>query len=122
MVVFNVYGVNVIMESNEGRNYDLFKVIDGLNRLNDLAYDSKEYLDLWNDINAIVDKYCTNRGYNEQDKDFESLYWELRSYEDDRYYDYNIDDFKAYEAKMDEPNFDWDFYSDWHKDIYGFRP
>ena len=27
-----------------------------------------------------------------------------------------------YAKKKNEPDFDWDFYSDWYKDVYGFRP
>ena len=27
-----------------------------------------------------------------------------------------------YAKKIDSPEFDWDFYSDWHKDVYGIRP
>ena len=30
--------------------------------------------------------------------------------------------FHEYCTHMDEPDFDWGFYSDWHKDIYGYRP
>ena len=30
--------------------------------------------------------------------------------------------FHEYASHKDEPDFDWDFYSDWHKDIYGCRP
>lgn len=27
-----------------------------------------------------------------------------------------------YAKHMNEPDFDWGYYSDWHKDVYGFRP
>ena len=27
-----------------------------------------------------------------------------------------------YASHKDEPDFDWGFYSDWHKDVYGYRP
>lgn len=49
-------------------------------------------------------------------------YCELSAIEDDEYYAENIEAFIEYESHMDEPDFDWGFYSDWHKDMYGFRP
>ena len=52
----------------------------------------------------------------------ESLFWEIGHYYDHKYYEDNIDAFLEYKSHMGEPNFDWDFYSDWHKDMYGFRP
>ena len=52
----------------------------------------------------------------------ESLFWEIGHYYDNQYYEDNIDAFREYKKHMGEPDFDWDFYSDWHKDIYGFRP
>lgn len=116
MVVFNVYGVNVILEEANGYNYDLFYVIDGLNRLDSLDFDSKEYGDIYHTIADIV-----NRRYDDSD-DFKCLYWQLDSYEHNRYYEHSIKDFREYAKRKNEPDFDWDFYSDWHKDIYGFRP
>lgn len=50
------------------------------------------------------------------------VYWLLNEIEDEEYYEENIEKFKEYEAKMNEPDFDWDFYSDWHKDMFGYRP
>ena len=52
----------------------------------------------------------------------ELIFWEIGHYYDEKYYYDNIDAFHEYEKHMGEPNFDWDFYSDWHKDMYGFRP
>ena len=46
----------------------------------------------------------------------------LDNIEDAEYFEENLEAFKKYEAKMDTPEFDWDYYSDWHKDVYGFRP
>ena len=50
------------------------------------------------------------------------VYNTLRAIEDAEYYAKNIDSFREYETHMGEPDFDWDFYSDWHKDMFGFRP
>ena len=52
----------------------------------------------------------------------EVLFWEIGHYYDHKYYYDNIDAFHEYQSHMGEPDFDWDFYSDWHKDMYGFRP
>lgn len=55
--------------------------------------------------NSWYEAYCYVEGYFERE-----------------YYNENIDAFLEYEKKMDQPDFDWGFYSDWHKDMYGFRP
>lgn len=49
-------------------------------------------------------------------------YSRLTSIEDEEYREANIEKFREYEAKMNEPDFDWGFYSDWHKDMFGYRP
>ena len=49
-------------------------------------------------------------------------YCELTAIEDNEYYERNIEAFREYESHMGEPDFDWGTYSDWHKDMYGFRP
>lgn len=43
-------------------------------------------------------------------------------FNDREYYYENIDAFREYASHMNEPDFDWDYYSDWHKDLYGVRP
>jgi hypothetical protein len=49
-------------------------------------------------------------------------YWLESSVSSEAYRRYAEADFIEYCTHMDEPDFDWDFYSDWHKDLYGFRP
>lgn len=49
---------------------------------------------------------------------FATISW----YYHEKYYYDNIDAFLEYQSHMGEPDFDWSFYSDWHKDMYGFRP
>ena len=49
---------------------------------------------------------------------YDTISW----YYDEKYYHDNIDAFLEYKSHMGEPDFDWSFYSDWHKDMYGFRP
>ena len=54
--------------------------------------------------------------------DYREQYWLLHAVEDDEYREENMEKFLEYESHMNEPDFDWDFYSDWHKDMYGYRP
>ena len=49
---------------------------------------------------------------------FATISW----YYDEKYYHDNIDAFLEYQSHMGELDFDWSFYSDWHKDMYGVRP
>ena len=51
-----------------------------------------------------------------------SCYKTINAVIDDEYREEHMAEFKAYEARMNEPNFDWDYYSDWHKDMFGYRP
>ena len=50
-----------------------------------------------------------------------ACYSEITAIMDREYREENMAEFKAYEAKMGQPDFDWDFYSDWHKDMFGYR-
>ena len=58
--------------------------------------------------------------------DLWDTYYEIHCWyiavDDDEYREENMEAFKAYEARMNEPDFDWDYYSDWHKDMFGYRP
>jgi hypothetical protein len=60
--------------------------------------------------------------HNTASKLEEEIWAEIECYYDHKYYYDNIDAFDEYRSHMGEPDFDWDFYSDWHKDMYGFRP
>ena len=44
------------------------------------------------------------------------------SWDNQAYRDYAEADFLEYASHKNEPDFNWDYYSDWHKDLYGFRP
>jgi len=71
------------------------------------------------DIYADLEKHVV---CGEATSEQEDAFWTISRYFDDKYYHDNIDAFHEYESHMNEPNFDWDFYSNWHKDMYGFRP
>ena len=80
------------------------------------------YHELYKTLESNLDKSC-------YDKRFESFYdecyrdyFKLASLNDEKYREYAEADFIEYASHKNEPNFDWDFYSDWHKDLYGFRP
>ena len=60
----------------------------------------------------VIDDYDTYR----------TQFWLLDEVEDEEYYEENIQEFREYESHMNEPDFDWGFYSDWHKDMFGYRP
>lgn len=67
--------------------------------------DGKNYIngkDVWK---VVYRTYCTYEGII-----------------DEEYYERNIEAFREFESHMGEPDFDWGTYSDWHKDMFGFRP
>lgn len=94
--------------------------------LESLDWGSKEYMALYDalykDLTNNLDKTVYDRNYADFYDKCWSLYLALEDVESDRYYKTNIDDFLEYESHKGEEDFDWGFYSDWHKDIYGYRP
>ena len=91
------------------------------------AMDKTARRELDNTLNTLLDNYMRTR---EGDWDATySVYRTLRDIEDAEYYDENIDAFTAWckehiygKARKDIDDATLDFYSDWHKDIYGYRP
>lgn len=61
-------------------------------------------------------------GNQDRFSDFYDLYCTISRVEDDEYREENMDSFREFESHMHEPDFDWGFYSDWHKDMFGYRP
>ena len=80
----------------------------------------------WDDVKAMSKEVRNDFYAYALDRADDEAWWDVCGlvgrYIDEEYYNDNIDAFHEYESHMDEPNFDWDFYSDWHKDMYGFRP
>lgn len=88
-----------------------------INILTCLDYESKEYCDLYHFLEKTINLHMWDG-----EDDWDEAFWELANVEHDAYYEHNIGKFNEYCTHMDEPDFDWDFYSDWHKDLFGFRP
>lgn len=66
--------------------------------------------------------YCGNLEGEDFFRIAEKFYWSAHEWEDEKYREENMEKFLAYEKRMNEPDFDWDYYSDWHKDMFGYRP
>ena len=79
------------------------------------AMNKNERRELRNALNA---KLMRNEDWDET----YAVYELLTAIEDDEFRAENWEDFRAYELKMNEPDFDWGMYSDWHKDMFGYRP
>ena len=77
--------------------------------------------DLYNVLSNKLDEVAYSDDRSEWDETYEQ-YNLLNSIEDEIYREENYEKFREYEKKMGEPDFDWDYYSDWHKDMYGYRP
>ena len=78
-----------------------------------LRKEAEEVMDAW---------YYEDKANKALYESASACYWTINAVDDDEYREENMAEFKAYEAKMGEPDFDWDFYSDWHKDMFGYRP
>lgn len=80
-------------------------------------YDERDGYD-WSILSKLVDD-TWNTDYHSL---VYNLYKEVNAIEDKLYRDYAEADFLEYAKHKNEDGFDWGFYSDWHKDIYGYRP
>lgn len=107
--------IAVILETR--RAIEIMKVAD---------YLSEEYKDAFNGVSNKIGDLVDICFYCDDLEDYHDLIWstyrQFEAVEDSRYYDYAIADFREYEKHYGEPDFDYDFYSDWHKDIFGYRP
>lgn len=77
------------------------------------------------ELNIVLLGDCTTKAWD----DAYIEYGKLRAIQDERYRERNQADFDAFYAKHIEGKSweeinpeDWSFYSDWHKDMYGYRP
>ena len=83
------------------------------------ALDKQSRRKAYNELTALMD--ATDPSNDLWDACYQIFCW-YNAVDDDEYREENMEAFKAYEAKMGEPDFDWDYYSDWHKDMFGYRP
>lgn len=81
------------------------------------GYDYKDGYDY-----SVLSKLVEETWRTDWHKYVYDVYREVSCAEDIAYRKYAEADFLEYASHKDEADFDWDFYSDWHKDVYGFRP
>ena len=77
------------------------------------------------ELSNILDGDCTTKAWDEAYKEYNTLTAIL----DERYREENQTSFDVFYTEHIEGKSweeidpeDWQFYSDWHKDMYGFRP
>ena len=89
----------------------------------------------WDDLAAMTDEALDDLwrvlkkeeeadwyGLSAMDAARKDLFHMIEGWYDHKYYEENIGKFREFESHKNEPDFDWDFYSDWHKDLFGYRP
>lgn len=86
----------------------------------DYTYDDIKAMSLAD--RTVIIEMCEEHMNNGEFGKFYDLYNLVNLVADDEYRDENMNAFREYESHKNEPDFDWDFYSDWHKDMFGFRP
>ena len=115
MMTVSILGSNVTFSLKSNKE-DMESLV---NILSCLKYDSNEYMTLCRHIRRICEK---NLDANIDWSFWYGIYNTINVIDDKGYYDAEIENFREYKKHMGEPSFDWDFYSDWHKDLYGYRP
>lgn len=117
---------DVFVEVSEGSvAYEVVKVLEMAKAhiawVNTHSFEERDSYN-WHVLSDLLDKTY----YVEEYKDFynvvDKAYWDVQRAEDKQYRDYAEADFLEYASHKGEADFDWDYYSDWHKDLYGFRP
>lgn len=82
------------------------------------AMSKEERREFRNSLNEILNTQSCDEEWDVAYRQ-SNLLWAI---EDEEYREDNWEKFREYELKMHEPDFDWGFYSDWHKDMFGYRP
>ena len=122
-MVYNFHGItfHVSDESKEAQVLDVLQSAE--NRIqaikNGVAYNELPEFKLSQCSDLMMEFYGVNLAL------YHALWnaWqEEDAWNNQAYRDYTEADFLEYASHKNEPDFDWDFYSDWHKDLYGFRP
>lgn len=84
----------------------------------------------WYELSKAIDALdAQGKGNTIERETYMQAYWMRSDADDEAYREENEDKLWAYyEAHKDEPRSAeneetwWDFFSDWHKDVYGVRP
>ena len=116
------------METNDPVLIEVLTVIEHVKAVikayNELPYE--EVLEAtnydWHELANLMDAVNYDDEYEMYYDLVSNYYWLEHSVSSEAYRQYAEADFLEYASHKNEPDFDWDFYSDWHKDIYGFRP
>ena len=122
---FHIYGVTLDVCSDVAINVltAVCEVEDYIHKLHTMPYDEcGVYPQKIHDL-MYEAEYSDERDSIYQYADLiRGAYWGLSNADHIAYREYAEADFLEYAKHKDEPDFDWGYYSDWHKDIYGFRP
>lgn len=125
MMTITVFGVTFELVSEDAIR--VFRAQEALEQYKKDAFADYSKAVYPREICDLMDEvaYCGIAPYKPID-DFadmiKAMYWELNAIENRAYREYAEKDFLEYASHKGEPDFDWDYYSDWHKDLYGFRP
>ena len=122
-MVYNFHGITFHVSDNSKEAQVLDVLQSAENRIqaikNGVAYNELPEFKLSQCSDLMMEFYGVNTAL------YHALWnaWqEEDAWNNQAYRDYTEADFREYASHKNEPDFDWDFYSDWHKDLYGFRP
>lgn len=89
-------------------------------------FSSRAYSDAYHNAYHSIEDVLEKTDYQKAYKPYYNLvldsYRLLNAQEHRDFYNASIEDFVEYKSHKNEDDFDWDYYSDWHKDLFGFRP
>lgn len=130
-MTFTLYGVTFDLYSKEAIEMANFvvsmeKAKKDIEAFKGLIYGSKECSILYHELYKVLSENLDRASYESRFECFYNDcyhdYFLLCAIEEEKYREYAEADFLEYASHKNEPNFDWGYYSDWHKDLYGFRP
>jgi hypothetical protein len=125
----------VTLEAVNPVTIEVMKAVDGVRKVCE-AYRTLPYDDVmkathydWHVISDLMEKAHYDKKYAEYRDIIEDAYWEEEEVSSQAYRDRYRDEFLAFEAKNVDyatgvwigSDDDYSFYSDWSKDLYGYR-
>lgn len=121
MVRFEISNDVIVEVSKDNPLAEILAVLDSakahIEHLRTHNYEDRDGYD-WHILSDLVDATWDTEWH----EIVYDMYTRVNAEEDIAYREYAEADFLEYASHKGEADFDWDFYSDWHKDIYGFRP
>ena len=126
-----IINANVTVETEDATLIRVYKAIEAvkahIKNLETMPYESVPHWD-YHELSELMDATYYDEAYEPYEELIRHYYWLEHDASHEAYVRYAEADFRAFEREHIKDGVfvgseaDYGFYSDWHKDIYGYRP